>query len=103
MTNIKILDCTLRDGGYVNNWNFKEKNIKFIVNNLVNAGCDYIECGFLKQADYNPDKSWFQSFEQLEKLLPQQSDSEFTLMPKSISYISHCFISKLTFILFIVQ
>ena len=80
MTNIKILDCTLRDGGYVNNWNFKEKNIKFIVNNLVNAGCDYIECGFLKQADYNPDKSWFQSFEQLEKLLPQQSDSEFTLM-----------------------
>ena len=26
--NLKILDCTLRDGGYYNNWNFK-KNLIF--------------------------------------------------------------------------
>ena len=24
----KILDCTLRDGGYINNWEFGEDNIK---------------------------------------------------------------------------
>ena len=28
MKNIKVLDCTLRDGGYVNNWNFGKSNIK---------------------------------------------------------------------------
>ena len=76
MKHIKILDCTLRDGGYVNNWNFKEKNIKFIINNLVKAGCDYIECGFLKLKEYDKDKSWFQNFSQLEAFLPQSSDSK---------------------------
>ena len=25
MKNIKILDCTLRDGGYYNNWNFSKE------------------------------------------------------------------------------
>lgn len=80
MKHIKILDCTLRDGGYVNNWNFKEKNIKFIINNLVKAGCDYIECGFLKLKEYDKDKSWFQNFSQLEAFLPQSSDSKYTLM-----------------------
>lgn len=80
MTNIKILDCTLRDGGYVNSWNFKEKNIKFIINNLVSAGCDYIECGFFKLTEYNKDKSWFRNFGQLESLLPQSSSAKYTLM-----------------------
>ena len=28
--NVKILECTLRDGGYVNDWNFGKKNIKKI-------------------------------------------------------------------------
>ena len=30
MSNIKLLDCTLRDGGYVNNWHFGNNNIKVI-------------------------------------------------------------------------
>ena len=28
--NFKLLDCTLRDGGYYNNWNFSEKIIKIL-------------------------------------------------------------------------
>ena len=28
MQNIHVLDCTLRDGGYVNNWEFGEKILK---------------------------------------------------------------------------
>lgn len=45
--NIKILDCTLRDGGYVNNWGFGEIAIKRIISKLSNANIDIIECGFL--------------------------------------------------------
>lgn len=40
----KILDCTLRDGGYINNWNFD--SAKDIIYLLQKSGIDYIEIGF---------------------------------------------------------
>jgi 4-hydroxy 2-oxovalerate aldolase len=27
MDNIKLLDCTLRDGGYINDWNFGNETL----------------------------------------------------------------------------
>ena len=45
--NIKLLDCTLRDGGYINDWNFGHENIVNIFERLVGAGVDIIETGFL--------------------------------------------------------
>ena len=45
--NVKILDCTLRDGGYVNDWTFGIKNIKKTIRQLKKANIDIIECGFL--------------------------------------------------------
>ena len=33
MTNIKLLDCTLRDGGYINDWNFGSHTINDIMTN----------------------------------------------------------------------
>jgi len=51
MTNIKILDCTLRDGGFVNNWNFGRNGIYNIFTRLVSSGIDVVEVGFLN-ADY---------------------------------------------------
>ena len=47
MGKIKILDCTLRDGGYCNQWRFGENNILKIENSLQEASIDIIECGFL--------------------------------------------------------
>ncbi len=44
---IQILDCTLRDGGYVNNWEFGEETIYSILSKLIEANIDIIECGFL--------------------------------------------------------
>ena len=43
---IKLLDCTLRDGGYINNWQFGRKEINRIASCLVNSGMDIIEMGF---------------------------------------------------------
>ncbi|MBR2068656.1 MAG: hypothetical protein IJ877_02725 [Candidatus Gastranaerophilales bacterium] len=43
---VKILDCTLRDGGYINNWDFSKKNSKEIIKLLKLANIDYIEAGF---------------------------------------------------------
>ena len=47
MNNIYLLDCTLRDGGYVNNWEFGEENIKEVARKVVQAGVEIIECGYL--------------------------------------------------------
>ena len=47
MRNVKLLDCTLRDGGYINDWKFGERNMIEILTSLGNAGVDYIEVGFL--------------------------------------------------------
>lgn len=46
---IKLLDCTLRDGGYVNNWNFGYSTTICIVERLAEANVDVIEVGFLDE------------------------------------------------------
>ena len=42
-----LLDCTLRDGGYINDWEFGHDNIVNIFERLVASGVDVIEIGFL--------------------------------------------------------
>lgn len=46
-SNVKMLDCTLRDGGYVNDWDFGHSVITGTYKRLDEAGIDYIEVGFL--------------------------------------------------------
>lgn len=80
MSNIKILDCTLRDGGYINNWSFGVENIKSIINNLVLSGCDYIECGILEDCDYDINRTLFSNFNQLKDLIQKNSKAQFVLL-----------------------
>lgn len=44
---IKILDCTLRDGGYINNWEFSQSQFSKIVSSLEKSSIDIIELGYL--------------------------------------------------------
>ena len=48
MNIIKVLDCTLRDGGRILNCNFGSEAIKQIVFGLDNSYIDIIEIGFLR-------------------------------------------------------
>jgi len=43
---IQILDCTIRDGGLMNDHNFDDKVIRSIYNACVEAGIDYLELGY---------------------------------------------------------
>lgn len=45
-TDIKILDCTIRDGGYINNWKFDKKLVRGVYQALSKSGVDYVEIGF---------------------------------------------------------
>jgi 4-hydroxy 2-oxovalerate aldolase len=44
--NLKILDCTIRDGGYINNWNFSVDFGKALYWAVSSSGCEYVELGF---------------------------------------------------------
>lgn len=60
MSGINLLDCTLRDGGYLNDWEFGHDNIVNIFERLVSAGVDIIEIGFLNEArEYDVNRTIF--------------------------------------------
>ena len=44
---IKVVDCTIRDGGLMNNWQFSDEFVKAVYNALVEAGVDYMEIGYI--------------------------------------------------------
>jgi len=43
---IKVLDCTIRDGGLMNDHRFDDKVVKAVYQTCVDAGIDYIELGY---------------------------------------------------------
>ena len=44
--NFEILDCTLRDGGYYNNWDFSKSVIQSYLYKTYSTGIRYVELGF---------------------------------------------------------
>lgn len=50
-SNLKILDCTFRDGGYYNNWDFSDGLVRKYVNGINKSNINVVEVGFrfLKQ------------------------------------------------------
>lgn len=57
---VSILDCTLRDGGNVNNWRFTIDQVRDITSGLAQAGVDVVEVGYVggsgsnRSADVGP-------------------------------------------------
>jgi CMP-N-acetylneuraminic acid synthetase len=43
----QVLDCTIRDGGYTNDWNFSYKEVLDMYKTTTLAGVDYFEIGFI--------------------------------------------------------
>ena len=73
MNTIHVLDCTLRDGGYCNQWEFGFDNAKKITKSLVDANVDIIECGFLtNKVTYNKEITKFSKLEELAAVIPQE-------------------------------
>lgn len=50
---IKILDCTLRDGGYYTNWHFDPLLVDSYLQAMEDANVDYVEIGFRMHDDGN--------------------------------------------------
>jgi len=83
---IKLLDCTLRDGGYVNNWNFGYSTIICIFERLVSANIDAIEVGFLdERVDFNLDHTIVPNTDGFDKIF-KNVDKKNSLVFAMIDY-----------------
>lgn len=58
-SSIKVLDCTLRDGGYYTNWNFDNNLVKNLIYNLSPGLVDIVELGYRKKSSVYKGKYFF--------------------------------------------
>lgn len=78
---VRVLDCTLRDGGYVNNWEFDTASAKQIMEGLYQSGAQIIEIGILGKGGHVGEQTLFSNFEDMESLLlSRHDDCEYALM-----------------------
>lgn len=73
MGNIYLLDCTLRDGGYINDWNFGEDTIKGFCRKIAQTGIEIVEVGFIKGDTYDPNKSLFPDIKSISNIIRPKS------------------------------
>ena len=80
--NVEVLDCTLRDGGYCNEWCFGFENIRKITKALTEANIEMIECGFLtNRVNADPDMTKFPTLSDAAAILPAEKEgSVFVVM-----------------------
>lgn len=68
MKNVRILDCTLRDGGRIIDCAFPNREIREITSRLAKAKIDIVEVGFLRDwrnVNYVGDSTFFTATEQI--------------------------------------
>lgn len=79
--NIKILDCSLRDGGYKFDWEIPLVSVKEIASSLVDSKVDFIEAGYIRDDVINKKKTTlFNSIEQAESLFVHNNNPKILLM-----------------------
>ncbi len=55
---IKVLDCTIRDGGLINNHCFTDEFVREAYRALSKSGIDYMELGYRSSKELNPVKDY---------------------------------------------
>lgn len=80
----KILDCTIRDGGLVNNWDFSVEFVQDLYNGLSEAGVEYMELGYknsarlLKATEPNPWRFLDDHF--LKEIIPEKKYTKLSAL-----------------------
>lgn len=69
MGKIRLVDSTLRDGGYINDWNFGEDAIRNICRKIGQTGIEAIEVGFIKGNNFSKNRTVFPNIECASELI----------------------------------
>lgn len=75
MRKIYLLDCTLRDGGYINDWRFGRETIKGFCKKIARTGIEILEVGFIKRDTYDPDQSLFPDVQSFTDMIQPKSEN----------------------------
>lgn len=87
-----ILDCTLRDGGYVNNWEFDTTTANAIIDGLYDAGVRWIEVGIMGKNPQIGKQTKFSDFSEIKPLFKdRKSDCHYAVMVTTSSSDSFSF------------
>src|SRR5699024_1774692 len=80
----KILDCTIRDGGLVNNWDFSEDFVRNLYYSLDEAGVEYMELGYKNSpelVDANGAGPWrFCNDDLLKRVIPEKRTTKLSAL-----------------------
>ena len=86
MKDVMILDCTLRDGGYYNNWDFSKEIVNDYLKTMSAVNINYVEVGFRSfQSKYFKGPTWYTTDSYLDSLGGPKKDisgSLITIMKK---------------------
>ena len=80
----QILDCTIRDGGLVNNWDFSVDFVRDLYRSLSEAGVEYMEIGYknspklLKGGDSGPWRFLDDRF--LKEVIPNKTATKLSAL-----------------------
>lgn len=86
MNNIKLLDCTLRDGGYLNDWRFGYNNLVSVFQRVVDANVDVIEIGFIdERRPFDIERSIMPDTQSVQKIFGNL-DKKNTMVVGMIDY-----------------
>jgi len=81
---MQILDCTIRDGGYINSWKFEKGLVREVYRALSKSGVDYIELGFRGTEKYFDPQIYgrwrFSTEEDLSEVTRNISGAKIALM-----------------------
>lgn len=79
MNKFCLLECTLRDGGYITDWKFDDIIIRDIIHGLINSKFDYVEVGYLNNKPYTPNTTQFETIEQISEYIPKDRGESIVL------------------------
>lgn len=81
MRQVNLMDCTLRDGGYINNWHFGCRTIENILQKLSDSNIEFIECGYLSEKKFGDENdTQFKDLEAVRKVLPKSGKKNYAVM-----------------------
>lgn len=95
MNNVKLLDCTLRDGAYLIDKKFGNNNIRGIIAGLMKAKIDLIEIGFFQDEGFGEGKTVFFNSADAKRFIPEEKNGTlFTVLADcsrySVSNLDEC-------------
>jgi 4-hydroxy 2-oxovalerate aldolase len=94
MKKTKLLDCTLRDGGYYNNWDFPKNLVNEYLATMSKVGIDYVEIGFrsfhskdFKGPTWYTTESYLKSLTIPQNITPGVMVNVFELITHRLGYL----------------